>query len=236
MSIKMKKSLFFPILFIFGLFLLNSCIKFNPSCPPPTKLDLSVSVETWNGDPNVVGSTPLPDVAFDLTINNCSNGRQITTVSPLNTGQTGKSNTAITLEEAAICSDGLSACQPTIQITKMTSPAKFVIWNAPLFTSSKTNQRAIIVFKPKTVIQLQVKRDSADVNQLSIATIQSNATGATNQVNRVSANKQPVNTTLFFDIAKGVDTRIQYVFDTRVVRIDTIKSTQLDTLMYVVKL
>ena len=235
MSIKMKKSLFFPITLVFSLFLFDSCIKINPSCPPPTKFDRSVTVSSWDGDPNVVGTQIVPNIPFNITVQNCSNGQQTASRTfELITGQNGTNSTSVALEEEVPCGEKFP-CKPIVTVLLGRLPPNLIAWGG-LVSSSKLNEplRITVAIKPKTILQLQLKSDTAYVNQLNISTSQFDGFGRVSHSNDHPAGR--INGTLFLDVAKGVNTYIRYQTGIRLIRIDTIKASQLDTLVYSAKL
>ena len=232
----MKKSHFFPITLVFSLFLLDSCIKINPSCPPPTKFDLSITLSSWDGDPNVVGPQPVPNIPFNITVQNCSNGQQTVSTFELITGQNGTNSTSVALEREVSCGEKFP-CLPRITVALGQLPPNLIAWNVPiLFSTLNTFEplKLTAIVKPKAVLQLQLKSDTAYVNQLRVFTNQYDGIGRIDHSNDLTTGV--INGTLFLNIAKGVDTRIRYQAGTRLIRIDTLKASQLDTLIYFAKL
>ena len=237
MSIKMKKSLFFPILFVFGLFLLDSCIKINPSCPPPTKLDLSITVNSWDGNPNVVGTQTVPNIPFKITVRSCANGQQTAASTfELITGQNGTNSTSVALEEEVPCGEKVP-CKPIITVELGKLPPNLIDWYEPFQATTSEVTRPLkltAILKPKAVLQLRLKSDTAFTNQVTVFTDQNDGVGSLSRTNLLPTGL--INTIFFLNMAKGVDTRIRYQTGIRLIRIDTIKASQLDTLVYSAKL
>ena len=202
------------------------------ACNPPkncdeTPFDLTVFSIAYTNNP-ILG-TPIKNMPFVMTVTNCLDlGQSIIKSDTLFTNEKGRVDTTYKGLRKT-CSD-VNLCQPKVEITPITPP-KFVRWGFTVVNNTYE-------FKDRAVLKLQIKHDSTDVNELFLSASQKDQ--STNlqlvETRTTATNKAPFNLTLLFNIAKGEDAQLNIQFDKKIVRLDTIKASQLDTIFRLITL
>jgi hypothetical protein len=201
-------------------------LAFNFACTPPkncddTLIDLTVSATAFTSTPNAFAQ--VKNVPFVMTVTNCDNFRgSFTKSDTLLSNDKGRVDTIYKGLKKA-CNDAMF-CQPKVEINALT-PLNFVRWGSNVVNNSYE-------FKERTVLKVQIRHDLADVSELFLSASQKGQFTALQLVDtRTNAtNKAPFNFPLFFNIAKGEDAQLNIQFDKKLVRTDTIKASQLDTI------
>jgi hypothetical protein len=213
---------------LIGIITWNACTPSN-YCTPISTADVPVKVFCSIDSP-IIGS-PLRNIPIVLTVENCVDASTIPIkTDTILTGSNGRLDTIIKNLNEKFC-DNL-VCMPKISVAALNT-SKFVIWGTTSTQAfdSKTPTSFGVLYKPKAVLKLQIKHDSTDVSSLFISASQTQLSTLKLVDTRTTAtNKSPFNLPLFFNIAKGEDAQLNIQFDKKVVRLDTIKGSQLDTI------
>jgi hypothetical protein len=212
------------LLSLMALVLCNACspTKYCEDTAP----DITVSILAFSSNP-IIGS-PLKNVPFVLNITTCLPfGQSLIKLDTVFTNDRGRIDT-ILKNQKVTCTE-VTRCTPKINISQIALP-KFVRWGY-----GTTDNR--FEYKESMVLKVQIKHDSTDVSSLFLAVSQGGYNNLKLVDTRTTAtNKTPINLTQFFNIAKGEDTELNIQFDKKLVRTDTIKASQLDTIFKIIVL
>jgi hypothetical protein len=128
-------------------------------------------------------------------------------------------------------------CQPRLWVTPIRVADRYVLWGYPQEQNSKTVKRSTFIYKPKCVLAVRVKRDTADVGELFVSAAQSQY-GYIKIGNPTTTliNRNRIDTLLYFNMAKGEDVQFYTAFDKHYYRSDTIKIIRADTVFHLLKL
>ncbi len=200
----------------------SACVKPYEGTP----VDLRAYAFAYTNLP--IFGTPIENVPFVITFTDCNHNTVITKPQvTLFSNKTGRIDTIFKVT-AFLTSD--INCQPTIDIKPLT-PSKFMRWGSDLNNNFE--------FREKCVLNLQINSDSTSVNNLRVLATQnsqsSNGFGLSN-VQNFATNRARFRLSATVDIAKGEDTQLNFSFDGKSVRLETIKGSQLDTIFRLITL
>ena len=184
--------------------------------------DFSVKVFAYGNNP-ILG-TPLKNMPFVLNVTSCLDfGKSVLKSDTIFTNDKGRIDTMF--KGLKITCTEVTRCNPNVQITQIVPP-KFVKWGQVINDSYE--------YKDKAILKVQIKHDSTDVNELFLSASQGSLKLVDTRT--TATNKAPINLVLLFNIAKGEDAQLNIQFDKKVVRLDTIKASQLDTIFRLITL
>jgi hypothetical protein len=217
------------------LFLLNGCV--GKVCQPD-KYDVLIGVTVTENDPLESNSSPIKNLTSVFETTNCTDaGSAITKLDTFKTNESGKISKLIQGLTSNYCDGARCAAHVFVNLPKLTGDSPYVLWDSRQTDNSKTATSYALVYKRKAVLKLEIKHDSTDVSELSLSTSQEKASVVKlTETKTLAINKQKINRIEFFNIAKGEDTKISIRFDKALIRTDTIKASQLDTISRVIKL